>query len=320
MSRWLFYALGGGLGHLTRATALARRAVRDGITVEILTNSPFAAAVDEPGVDLRRLPADVDPDTVRHHVEATSFDLLVVDTFPRGLGGELAPILDDIGPKVLVHRTLDARYIAAVDVRSAVDRYDHIFVPGEMAPFADHPRAVRTAPWLVRDASELFASDVAKAQLGIADDRAVVGVLASGHVDEGGWFARTAATLRSSVDADVLLLSPVNRDDLPEAKALWPLLELHRGIDVLVGAGGYNTVQEARATGTPLVATAMRRKYDDQAARLRDDERASSIDDVVTRVRQHLATGRRGDSGYENGAEVAARILTGRTSAASPAC
>ena len=46
--RWLIYALGGGAGHLTRATGLARAAIRSnavlpsGIEICILTNSPFA--------------------------------------------------------------------------------------------------------------------------------------------------------------------------------------------------------------------------------------------------------------------------------------
>ena len=45
-SRWLIYALGGGLGHLSRAIALARVAARAaGRTIRVLTNSPFAASV-----------------------------------------------------------------------------------------------------------------------------------------------------------------------------------------------------------------------------------------------------------------------------------
>nr|AAK64436.1 unknown [Myxococcus xanthus DZF1] len=41
--RWLVYALGGGMGHLTRASALARAASRRGHAVVLLTNSPSRA-------------------------------------------------------------------------------------------------------------------------------------------------------------------------------------------------------------------------------------------------------------------------------------
>ena len=43
--RWLIYALGGGMGHLHRALALARAAARQNIATCVLTNSPFADSV-----------------------------------------------------------------------------------------------------------------------------------------------------------------------------------------------------------------------------------------------------------------------------------
>src|SRR4051812_49405599 len=93
--RWLIYALGGGLGHLTRSLALARAA---GVTVRVLTNSPFAACLPfeqatGPQVSLLRIDPTLGRVAVAEVVGATlepcDFDVLVVDTFPRGLGGEL---------------------------------------------------------------------------------------------------------------------------------------------------------------------------------------------------------------------------------------
>ena len=45
--RWLFYALGGGMGHVARTAALARalcrrRSARRPIELTLLTNSPYA--------------------------------------------------------------------------------------------------------------------------------------------------------------------------------------------------------------------------------------------------------------------------------------
>ena len=47
--RCLVYALGGGLGHLTRGIALARAAGRRGIHSTILSNSPFAQSLPVAG-------------------------------------------------------------------------------------------------------------------------------------------------------------------------------------------------------------------------------------------------------------------------------
>ncbi len=69
---------------------------------------------------------------------------------------------------------------------------------------------------------------------------------------------------------------------------IWPLLEVMAGIDVLVGSGGYNTVHEARATATPLVALAQNRKYDRQDVRLLRAERAGDEDDLIRRVAKYL--------------------------------
>lgn len=306
MSLWRIYALGGGLGHLTRAVALARRA--RGHDIEILTSSPFAAAVEVEGVQVRRFGTDVDPREVADAV-GSPCDVLVVDTFPRGLGGELAPLLDAIAaPKVLIHRDLDPRYVRDVGIAAWVERYDLVLVPGEDAPFASSPRAEWTAPWLSVAPDALLSRREAQRRLGV--EGPTVAVLASGRPAEIAFFADVAERLRAVVDASVLLLSPIRRVDHPEARVVWPFLPLVHGVDVIVGAGGYNTVHEARATRTPFVGVAMDRKYDQQHARLRDDERARGEASLIAAVRQHLAQAtRRDDVRYEDGAARAVESI-----------
>ncbi|MEQ8279402.1 MAG: hypothetical protein RMA76_18355 [Deltaproteobacteria bacterium] len=314
MSRWLYYALGGGLGHLTRAVALARQAARRGVEIEILTNSPYVSAVAASGsANLRRFPIDVAPERVRDAVRTTPCDALIVDTFPRGLGGELATLLDELTiPKVLVHRDLDPRYVRDVRLADHVARYALVLVPGEDAPLAAAPNAVRTAPWLTLDASELLAPDAARRALDA--NGKIVAVLASGREEEGPMYARVAARIDAALDVDVRLLVPTPRDDLPEARALWPFLAYVRGVDVVVGGGGYNTVQEARATRTPFVGIAMPRKYDRQHVRLRGDER-STEEGVVERVAQRLRKSRHDVPQYDNGATHAVELIAARLAA-----
>jgi hypothetical protein len=93
---------------------------------------------------------------------------------------------------------------------------------------------------------------------------------------------------------------------------IWPLLEVMAGIDVLVGSGGYNTVYEARATATPLVALTRPRKYDRQALRLSPAERASDETDVICGVAEHLGRRLMSDRvipAYVNGVHAAVELI-----------
>ncbi|WPB75012.1 hypothetical protein KYC5002_39200 [Archangium violaceum] len=294
--RWLIYALGGGMGHLTRAVALGRAARRRGHQVEVITNSPFApglALEAELGEgNVHRLGAELDKHSVRESIERlldrVRPEVLVVDTFPRGLGGELAPLLPGMkARKVLVHRDLHPDYVERFGLARFVDTFDRLIVPGEPAPFAHHPRAVSTPPWLLLDAGELLDVPTARRTLGVPANEEtvpVVAVLACGRPEEVDESAALAERIQRTPGprAFVRMLSP------SATQKLWPALSVMRGIDVLVGAGGYNTVQEARATGTPLVAIARPRLYDRQALRLRDSERISTLDEALERVRELL--------------------------------
>ncbi|NMO18002.1 hypothetical protein HPC49_14850 [Pyxidicoccus fallax] len=349
--RWLVYALGGGMGHLTRACALARLAARRGHAVTLLTNSPFAPglpldAVLGPGVTVWRPGATLDKQGVREAVarwlDAERPDVFVVDTFPRGLGGELAPLLPGLrARKVLIHRDLNPAYVERFDVARAVDAFDLLLVPGEDAPFAGHPRAVRTAPWLLLEEGELLSRAEARGRLGVAAEEArpVVAVMGCGtpaEVEEAG---DIAARLQSRLEGSAVVRwlvppgareprAPASDEGLPSrsvrATALpapphpsdallatvWPALAVLPGVDVLVGAGGYNTVHEARATGTPLMALARARLYDRQALRLRAEERADSVEAWVERaVQLALARPGRGPGPYVSGTrDAVARI------------
>src|SRR5262249_22120387 len=139
-SRWLIYALGGGMGHLTRALALARRAARRGALVDILSNSRFAPVFANPrfrplvtldaGITIVPISSDAERSAVARVIERTlndglSPEVLIVDTFPRGLAGELIPVLESTPAlKVLVHRDLNLKYVRWAELESFVADYD----------------------------------------------------------------------------------------------------------------------------------------------------------------------------------------------------
>ncbi|MCA8924493.1 MAG: hypothetical protein KDD82_21965, partial [Planctomycetes bacterium] len=193
--RLLIYALGGGWGHLVRGLALGRAAVRRGLRVRLLVNSPFAERVDGlrelgPLGELRTIPARLSREAqaraVWRALDEPDWDALVVDSFPRGLGGELAariPLLER--PRVWVHRDLNPDYVARYGLRDFAEHFELLLIPGEDAPLAEHPRALRTAPWLVRDPHERLPRAEARRALGVEDARPLLLVSGAGVASEG---------------------------------------------------------------------------------------------------------------------------------------
>ena len=300
MAKWCLYALGGGLGHLTRSLALARAVIARGDDVTLLANSPYAELLpvaDELGSRGRLVsipPAfhrDQVAEFVRRSLTAWVFDVLVVDTFPRGLAGELPELLPGLpGTKVLVHRDLNPRYVEQADLARFVTQYDLILSPGEFGPLADQPQVHSTAPWLIRNHDELLDQATAWELLRITDTHLpVIAVVASGFPSERQSLRELAARLSQALigRATVRLIAlDQSSSDTPDVETvwLWPCLSAIRGIDLLVGAGGYNTVWEARATGTPLLAIARPRLYDRQDVRLESHERVSNEAEAQQRV------------------------------------
>ncbi len=302
--RWCLYALGGGLGHLTRELALARAAIARGHDVTVLTNSPYSERVpvaDELGFPQRlvKLSPHLDHQQVAQAVDErlanSSFDLLVVDTFPRGLAGELSGLLPKLSAKkVLIHRDLNPRYVAWAKLEQVARQYDLVLSPGELGPLADLPNVRRTSPWLMRDPHELLDQATAWQRLRITEPSLpVIAVIASGISAEQqpihDLSGRLTLAWKSRASVRWISLDAVARTDPSiEAVSLWPCLSAMRGIDLLIGAGGYNTVWEARATQTPLIAIARPRLYDRQDVRLKPIERAGNELEAEQRAHQWL--------------------------------
>jgi hypothetical protein len=315
---WLVYALGGGWGHLTRAAALARAA---GGAVRILTNSPYAGQVRArmPELDIVALDPELPVERARQEaarqVEASGAACLIVDTFPRGLGGELALLLPGFQAlRVLIHRDLNPEYVRSKGLEAFVrSNYDVVIQPGaaERAPLAELPQARTTAPWLIRSAHELPSREAARRLLGVGQGRCVV-VCAAGNREELEWYG---AVTRALEGVDVRCVAPECPPGSPRGAWLdyWPAMDLLPAVDVVVGGGGYNTVNECAACGVPLVARAWPRRYDRQARRSAGQAVTcvASVVEAVAAVRACLERPSRTASRIEfpNGAREAAQIL-----------
>ncbi len=307
---WLIYALGGGLGHVTRATGLIRSANQAGVTCTLMVNSPLLPLVplaDELGSSNTLMALDHRLDgpavgrCVHELLQAIQPTRFVVDTFPRGLGGELAEVASEIRcPSVLIHRDLNPQYVQEFRLNEYVSKhFDLVLVPGEQATLQTIVPTIETTHWLIRDAQELLSPSQARlallSQSSVSSamthsERPLVLVMATGQPHEIREMHELAEHLMAAVgDCVELRVGSLVEPQSLFVRRCWlptsPLLPLLPGVDLLIGAGGYNTIAEARAVGVPLIGFARQRLYDRQARRLHSDECLANVDDLVDRVR-----------------------------------
>ncbi|WP_066380699.1 glycosyltransferase [Anabaena sp. CA = ATCC 33047] len=299
---WLIYALGGGWGHLNRALSLGRIAVNQR-KVEIITNSPYAKHIHNQGCLLHSIPHYTGFAATCLQVQEillnTDYDCLIVDTFPRGLGGELVDILPRLHsiPRILIHRDINPRYVIEKDLRSfVVKNFQAVIVPGEGKdlPLGDLPGVIHTAPWLVRNAGELLDKKTVRSHiLRVDDTQKIILVCAAGQASELALFSQLTLKLHQTFpECAVRILTPHSPQD--ELKDLWvfhhPGIECLAAADVIVGGAGYNTVYECAAVGVPLVALPLARLYDRQHKRVSRSYAVKNIQEVLTTVNQLLQT------------------------------
>jgi hypothetical protein len=281
LPQWFIYALGGGWGHLTRAAALARSAPQS--NVRILTNSPFAAQIQRtfPALDLVILDPKLPVELARRYsieeIQRAAPVCFIVDTFPRGLGGELASLLGSLpAAKVLVHRDLNPRYVAEANLRDFVkSTYDLILIPGESEgrAFARLQNAVVTEPWLIRNPNELLSVSRARKRLKIGGDgQRCILVCASGTAQELSWFGAVISELLiRQPHVAIRCVAATRPPGCPSEFWIkyWPAADLYPAADLVIGGAGYNTIYECLACDVPLIARPWHRLYDRQWLRAR---------------------------------------------------
>lgn len=283
---WLIYALGGGFGHLNRAIALGRIASRHR-HVKILINTPYFRYIEkflpETNCEFLEISPTADFETtctqVQQIVRETDYQCLIVDTFPRGLGGELVAILPElkISLRVLIHRDINSEYVKVKELHQFVANcFDLVLVPGEgfEVALANLPCVEHTNPWLIRSDWELPKREDLESILRLNPaecNSKIVLILASGMAEELSFYGELTSILSQCLTNVVVRCLSVKRPDkCPENLWVfhWPAMECLQVADVVVGGGGYNTIYECQALGVPLVAFAWQRLYDRQRVRV----------------------------------------------------
>ncbi len=331
----LYYALGGGLGHVVRAVSVARQVSRQAATgtrgpirQRILVNTPFQRSArqlvaDLPGAELVSLCSHSSPDDarrfVRQQLSSSEPACLVVDTFPRGLGGEWPAVFAhwDCVPRVLISRQLPTDYVERFDLFAFVCRhYDRVLVPGESSPFERLPNAVRLDPFLIRSANERLAVGEMRRLLRLKGEPTCVLFVGTGTPEEcraTADLARCVLATWSSELPPIRLAWPI---DVPiPFPADWivhtlPLIDVLPLVGVVVGNAGYNLAHEAQALRVPAVLIARQRLYDDQSLRASLQDGNTDLTAIRELILEQLTAPRAPETAWSNGAESAAqRVL-----------
>jgi hypothetical protein len=264
------YAMGTGLGHLTRVAAALHTLSVDPAEAVVLTSSPFAA--DRRVIGSMRVDS-VEPDGTIDALDRLRPTELWVDAFPSGLRGELAA--DRLPGTIQVTRHF-ARLLRWDEygplLGSRPIEYDvvHLLEPltdahaDRLAMLADD-----LAPLELRDEPAALPDAVRDALLARHEPRwLVVHAGPADEVDELVAYAEDMATAES-VDPSVTIVSPGHeRPGAIDRYPAWPLFGL---ADRIITAAGFNVMRQVAAAGAADRHRVLpfRRRFDDQFERAR---------------------------------------------------
>ena len=302
--RVLYYALGGGHGHVLRGLAVLSR-LRYGT---LIGPARLAGWAETLGVAYRRAP---EPYDARWIATLPTPDLLLVDVFPRGIVAELPSGLGH-GPAWLIARLVRPAYYLHPPVRAAIGSWYERVVWTETPPLTLrglHGREDEISPVLLPVSP--VSRDAARHALGVPSGRRLLLGIGGGDIERQHRLCRLLDKVAARLNVAMRFVSA----ELPSGgpvRHLFPAAPLLPAADVVVAGGGYHAVHEARAAGVPAVFITERRRYDDQWARVAGEIVATDPLDLETKVSGLLAAGGVAPRGSGDGASALACLIERR--------
>jgi hypothetical protein len=230
-SHGLFYALGGGRGHVTRALNLARRFRR----ATILHSSDGSYGELPAGIRLIRLNPTDDANSVIEE-QKTERTIVVVDTFPWGIRHELNPsVLGRFNPRILVARFVSPGSYARYD--EGLEYYTDIWLP--TSPNDCEWEGLVSGHYIGPQARHIDIESKQQAACVVIGDRTVL----------------PDSYRRKLPKETVFIEGPFQR--LPTSQRVLSL------------GAGYNIVHELQALGVEAAFVPQDRRYDNQFIRAR---------------------------------------------------
>jgi hypothetical protein len=301
----LYYALGGGHGHVLRGLAVLSRLGR-GTLLGPPALAPWAAAL---GVAYASPPA---AGAREWFAACPAPALLVVDVFPRGVVGELTPLLERARTVWLVARRVREDYYLHPPVRAALEScYERVLwcetPPPALAALAVD--AMLLPPILLRPPALDRAE--ARRRLGVAPGEPLILALGSGDPERQRRLCRLLVKIAARRGAALRFVSS-ELEAAPPVVALFPAAAWLDAADVVVTAAGYHAMHETALAGVPTVLVPQPRAYDDQRWRARDGVVASDPAALDAAVGRLLGDGRRRPARVGDGAAALARLIERR--------
>ena len=279
----VYYAMGGGLGHLTRARALLHTLDYEG-RVTLISASEHARDPRVVGdCEVALVPAGLECDSqafagwIAKTLTAADADCLCVDAFPAGILGELSELCAPGIERWHVARRL--RWSHYRERITGVVHFDRTYVVEPLE--AGHGDYLRAHSSVVE---RLCLRDPPSSLLSLPLTAAAYWLVAhSGPAAEVEEILAYAAELRSLEDANVELwvLSPHAPAQLPAATRVlnaYPAQSYLAAAARIFSAAGFNTMRECAPYRAKHTILPMPRRYDDQFERARQARAELSTD------------------------------------------
>ena len=268
----LYYAMGGGLGHLTRARAFLHTL---GLETEATLFTSSRLALDPRvtgGLPVVHVPAELDGDRtgLRALLEQTLSDLavqrVVVDAFPAGILGELAGWTPPPGLSLWHAARLLCWERYSADASPRLPRFEKTFVLEVLHD--DHRHALEAASGEIRHVDLVDPPSPAPDPL----EAPYALVVHSGPDEETADLVACARELllADGSEARLVLVSPERPQDLaPDVRwhDTFPATALYAGAERIVAAAGFNVVRQTAAFRAKRFLVPYPRRFDDQFAR-----------------------------------------------------
>ena len=298
----LYYARGGGHGHVLRGLAVLSR-LGHGTLLGPPALAPWAASL---GV------ACLTPPAGRWFEDAEPPALLVTDVFPRGVVGELTPLLERAPAAWLIARRVREDYYLHPPVRVAIEsRYERVLwceaPPAALAEL--RVPATRIDPVLLRP--PVLERMEARRRLGVAPGERLILALGSGEAERQRHLCRLLGKIAGRARAALRFVS-TDLAPAPPVIELFPATAYLEAADVVVTAAGYHAAHETALAGVPTVFVPQRRAYDDQRWRAREGVTAEDPAALEAAIVRLLGEGRRQPARLGDGAAALARLIQRR--------
>jgi len=273
--RTLYYALGGGLGHLVRARAFLRTQGLDAGAVVLSASSHVEDTRVLSGIEGRRVPSELERDAgafrdwLAREIATMQPELVCIDAFPGGILGELCGFAPLAGTRLWHIARLLRWDVYAPELTGPLPRYERTW---RLEPLhEEHDRRLQACSEEIVDCILPDDDDTPEPAPPATPYWLVVH---SGPAPEVGELIAYAierrALSRSSAHLIVATMSPPA--DLPASCRVldrFPASGLYAGAERIVTAAGYNVMRETAPHRHKQLVLPFPRRYDDQFERAR---------------------------------------------------